>query len=167
MVEIQIRDQQMHEEAEFGVAAHWHYTQMGKPTTGASIDKHLSWVKELSAWKKDDSDPAKYLEKLKIGALQQHIFCFTPKGDVIDLPQHATIIDFAYHVHTELGDRCSGALVNEKMCAVDTILHSGDVVELKIDKHRRKPNPDWLSFVITEAARTNIRRAHRTADEPN
>lgn len=163
-VEIQIRDPQMHEQAEYGVTAHWHYTESGKPDTGSRVSPKLAWVQELTEWRRQVDTPEQYLEALRIDALQQRIFCFTPNGDVIDLPEGATVVDFAYHVHSDLGDRCVGARVNDKMCPVDATLKSGDVVEVVTEKRRKGPNPDWLDFVKTQAARSHIRRAARQQD---
>lgn len=160
-VEIQIRDQAMHEHAEYGVAAHWRYSESGKPTSGSLVTPKLAWIQELSEWRRQVDSPEQFMETLKIDALQRRIFCFTPKGDVIDLPEGATVIDFAYHVHSDLGDRCTGARINHKMSAVNTVLRSGDVVDIVTDKRRKAPNPDWLEFVRTQAARSRIRRARR------
>jgi GTP pyrophosphokinase len=160
-VEIQIRDQAMHQAAEFGVAAHWHYAESGKPVAGQQVHPKLEWIKELSEWKKEYDSEEQYLEALKIDALHKRIFCFTPNGDVIDLPEQATPIDFAYHVHSDLGQRCVGAKVNDRIVALDTELRSGDVVEIMIDKKRRRPNRDWLQIARTQTARARIRRALR------
>lgn len=162
-VEIQVRDQQMHEEAEYGVAAHWHYNESGKPQTGARVTEKVAWARQLAEWKHELANDEQYLEALKIDALQKRIFCFTPTGDVIDLPEHATPIDFAYHVHSDLGTTCVGARVNDKLTALDTELRSGDVVEILTDKNRKLPNRDWLEMAKTQTARGHIRKALREA----
>ncbi len=160
-VEVQIRDLAMHQAAEFGVAAHWHYTEQGKPLRGSPVEERLSWINDLSTWHQDYESEEQYLEALKIDAFRKRIFCLTPKGDVIDLPEGATPIDFAYHVHSDLGDRCVGARINDKLSSLDTELKSGDVVEIMIDKNRKRPNRDWLEFARTQAARSHIKRALR------
>lgn len=160
-VEIQVRDLVMHQLAEFGVAAHWHYTEQGKPLAPTSVQEKVAWVRQLSEWRQEVGNDEAFLEALKIDALQKRIFCFTPTGDVIDLPEHATPIDFAYHVHTDLGTKCVGALINDKLSALDTELRSGDVVEIMTDKNRKLPNPDWLKMAKTQTARGHIRRALR------
>lgn len=164
-VEIQIRDEAMHQMAEYGVLAHWHYTASGKPDQGARVSDKLAWVQQLTEWKQEYESDEQYLEALKIDVLQKRIFCFTPAGDVIDLPEHATIIDFAYHVHSDLGNQCVGGKINDKMSAVDTELRSGDVIDILVDKHRQVPNGDWLEFVKTQAARSHIRKALREAGQ--
>lgn len=160
-VEIQVRDQRMHDEAEYGVTAHWHYSESGKPDSGSRLDNKVGWAKQLAEWKHELADDEQYLEALKIDALQKRIFCFTPTGDVIDLPEHATPIDFAYHVHTDLGTRCVGAKVNGKLIALDTEIRSGDVIEILTDKNRKVPNRDWLQIAKTQTARGHIRKALR------
>lgn len=160
-VEIQVRTADMHRLAEYGVAAHWHYAESGKPDAGRPVDTKLAWVQELAEWRHDFDTDEQFLESLKIDALRQRIFCFTPNGDVIDLPEGATPVDFAYHVHSDLGDRCIGAKINTNIAALDTELRSGDMVEILVNKSRKRPNADWLEFVKTENARQHIRRAFR------
>ncbi len=160
-VEIQVRDYTMHQLAEYGVAAHWHYTEQGKPVAPTAVQEKVAWVKQLSDWRQEVGNDEAFLEALKIDALQKRIFCFTPTGDVIDLPEHATPIDFAYHVHTDLGTKCVGARINDKMISLDTELRSGDVVEIITDKNRKTPNRDWLTIAKTQTARGHIRKALR------
>jgi GTP pyrophosphokinase len=164
-VEVQIRDEQMHQAAEYGVAAHWLYDEAGKPNSGKAVDPRLAWVNQLTAWKQEYENDQQYLEALKVDALQQRIFCFTPKGEVIDLPVAATPVDFAYHLHSDLGHQCVGAKINGKMSALDSELHSGDTVEILTDKNRRGPNADWMNFARTQAARAHIRKALREKPE--
>ncbi len=163
-VELQIRDCAMHQLAEYGVAAHWHYTETGKPLAPSAVQEKVAWVKQLSEWRQEVGNDEAFLEALKIDALQKRIFCFTPTGDVIDLPERATPIDFAYHVHTDLGAKCVGAKVNEKLVSLDTELRSGDVIEILTDKNRKTPNRDWLTIAKTQTARGHIRRALRETD---
>ncbi len=156
-IEFQIRTQEMHDEAEYGVAAHWHYDE-----SGAVLPKReVKWVKELADIQKDILSKLSDLEEIKVNFLQDRIFVFTPKGDVIDLPEDASPVDFAYHIHTDIGNKCTGAIVNDKMLSVDAVLKNGDVVEILVDKNRKAPNPDWIKFVKTGTARTHIRNANK------
>lgn len=152
IVEFQIRTPEMHEEAEFGVAAHWHYDENGSRRPARDI----KWVKELAEIQKDILNKLSDLEEIKVDFLQNRIFIFTPKGDVIDLPEGATPVDFAYHIHTDIGDKCNGARVNEQMASLDTELKNGDVIEIIIDKNRKGPSHDWGKFVKTHTAKTHI-----------
>lgn len=161
IVEFQIRTKKMHDEAEYGVAAHWYYDERGATTIG----KELKWVRELTKWKKEFEENQKYLESLKIDVFQNRIFVFTPKGDVIDLPENSTPIDFAYTLHTELGDKCMGAKINDKIAKLDAKLQSGDVVEILVDKNRKKPSIDWLKFVKTNTAKNKIKNRLNAKDE--
>lgn len=158
IVEIQIRTPEMHEEAEYGIAAHWQYDEGGKR---ASLAKEkLAWVKELAKIQREIQDSRQFLRRLedmKIDVFHNHIFVFTPNGDVIDLPEDATPVDFAYAIHTEVGNHCSGARINEVMSALGTPLKSGDMVEIILDKNRKGPSPDWLKFVKTGNARDKIK----------
>lgn len=153
IAEIQIRTPEMHEEAEYGIAAHWHYKEIGH----YDIPKEkFAWVEQLAKLQKEISDDEQYLESLKIDIFQTRIFVFTPRGDVIDLPEDATPIDFAYHIHTDIGHKCVGAKVNEHMVPLDTKLRSGDVVEILVDKNRKLPNADWMQIVKTQSAKRHI-----------
>lgn len=167
IVEIQIRDPQIHEQAEFGVAAHWHYKEMGKGffsrrkgfnIKGYSMPKKLLWIKELADWQKEINDNKQFLHTLKIDAFQKRIFVFTPHGDVIDLPEDATPVDFAYYIHTEIGNKCIGAKINNTISSLDTKLKNGDMVEIVTDKSRKGPSRDWLKFVKTGGAKSKIRQ---------
>ena len=155
IIEVQIRTQEMDEEAEYGIAAHWYYDEKGslKPT------KKTKWIEELTRWQKELTENQKFLEKLKIDVFQDRIFVFTPNGDVIDLPKDATPIDFAYHVHTDIGNQCVGSLINNQISTLDKPLKSGDVIEILTDKNRKFPNPDWLKFVKTSVAKNKIKSA--------
>ena len=160
IVEFQIRTREMHELAEFGVAAHWRYKE-----TGMSPLKNLYWMEELAKIQKELSDKKDFMEQLeimKIDVFKDRIFVFTPNGDVIDLPENATPVDFAYAIHTELGNKCSAARVNGTMRNLDTALRSNDVVEIVADKNRRGPNPDWIKFVKTHHARSKIKDAAKS-----
>lgn len=173
IVEIQLRDPQMHDQAEYGIAAHWHYKETGKHFfarlarlpgfhhRGYVMPKRLKWIQELAVWQKEFSDTKQFLKRLKIDAFKDRIFVFTPNGDVIDLPNEATPVDFAYYIHTDIGHTCVGAKINGKLEALDTTLNNGDVVEIITDKSRRGPNRNWLRFVHTAVARNKIRSALR------
>lgn len=158
-VEFQIRTREMHEEAEYGIAAHWHYDESvaNEVTTEG---KKLKWVEDLAKIQEQLQTRAQYLknlEDLKIDVFQTRIFIITPKGDVIDLPEDSTPIDFAYAIHTEIGDKCTGAKVNDELVPLNTRLKSGDMVDIIVDNKRKGPNPDWLKFVKTSTAKTKIK----------
>lgn len=164
IVEFQIRTKEMHEEAERGIAAHWQYDESGKESR-ASADKRLAWVKEFAEEQKKIADKDAYLEsleKMKIDVFHDRIFVFTPKGDVIDLPEGATPVDFAYAIHSKIGDATVGARVNDQIASLDSKLHSGDYCEIIVDKNRKGPNPDWALFVKTAHARGHIRAASKS-----
>ncbi len=154
-IEFQIRTTKMHEEAEFGIAAHWHY----KEHDGNFNKKNLKWIKELADWQKEIKDSEQFINTVKLDIFQSRIFVFTPKGDVIDLPEQSTPIDFAYHVHSLVGDKCTGARVNNQMVSLGSQLKSGDIVEIITDKNRKGPNADWLEMAKTSMARSKIRSA--------
>lgn len=155
IVEFQIRTREMHDQAEFGIAAHWNYKETGGKTTA----KNIKWLEELVKWQKQITDNDQFLQTVKLDVFQNRIFVFTPKGDVIDLPEGATPIDFAYHVHSSLGDKCVGARVNEQLVNLGHQLQSGDIVEIITDKNRKTPNPDWVDTVKTSMAKSKIRAA--------
>lgn len=155
IVEFQIRTMEMHEAAEFGIAAHWHYHENKKPVK--SSDKNVAWAQELAKIQKDVFNNLSDLDVLKIDFFQNRIFVFTPKGDVIDLPENATAVDFAYQIHSDIGNKCNSTLVNDQMVSLDTPLKSGDVVEIIVDKNRKGPSRDWLKFIKTNAARQQIK----------
>lgn len=156
IVEFQIRDTVMHDHAEYGIAAHWRYKE-GSSAELVLAPEQLKWISELLQWQKDITDNEQYLASLKIDIFQNRIFVLTPKGDVIDLPEDATPVDFAYHIHSDVGDHCTGARVNEKLVPLETTLKSGDLVEILMDKNRAGPSEDWLKFVKTNMARTHIK----------
>lgn len=153
IIEIQIRTQEMHETAEYGIAAHWLY----KNTQGHVDKEDIAWLKELTKWQKNASEDIKYLEELKLDVFQSRIFVFTPKGDVVELPEDSTPVDFAYHVHTRIGDTCMKSLVNSELVSLSTKLKNGDMVEIITNPHRSKPKKEWLAFVKTRSARNRIR----------
>lgn len=156
IVEFQVRTIEMHEQAEYGIAAHWHYKEKGSIKLS---DKQQKWIKQLIAIQKKVKDNEQYLQQIKLDIFSDQIYIFTPKGDVIELPEGSTPIDFAYHVHTELGNKCIGAKINEQIAPLDTKLLSGDMVEIMINKNRKKPNEDWLKIVKTKSAKDHIKQA--------
>ncbi len=154
IIEIQIRTDKMHEAAEYGIAAHWHYKERGdiaKPS--------LPWINELVEWQKQIRDNEQFLRDIKMEIFQDRIFVFSPKGDVFDLPDGSTPIDFAYHVHTSLGNQYVGARANGQMVNLNYKLKSGDVMEIITDKNRKGPSVDWLEYVKTSMAKNKIRTA--------
>lgn len=159
IVEFQIRTQAMHYEAEFGVAAHWHYDERGVRLPA----KDIRWAKELAEMQKDILINMTDLEELKVDFFKNRIFAFTPQGDVIDLPESATPVDFAYQIHSEIGDKCSGARINDQLASLDTALNSGDVVEIIVDKNRKGPSPDWLKTVKTHVAKSHIKNSMKNS----
>jgi GTP pyrophosphokinase len=156
-VEIQIRTNEMHNRAEFGVAAHWKYKeQSGK--SGATTEDDMVWLKHLSDWQAETSDPREFLDALRFEIGAKEVYVFTPKGRVIGLPSGGTPVDFAYAVHTEVGDRTIGAKVNGRLVPLETVLNSGDVVEIFTSKSEdASPSQDWLNFVRSPRARAKIK----------
>jgi GTP pyrophosphokinase len=155
IVELQIRTEAMHQEAEFGITAHWNYEERGTMPT----DKRLRWVRDLLKFQRAIPDNRQVLDTLRLDIFQNRIFVFTPKGDVIELPEESTPIDFAYHIHTEIGNKCNWAKVNDEIAPLETKLHSGDVIEIFMDRNRKGPSVDWLKFVKTTTAKQKI-KAH-------
>lgn len=154
--EIQIRTEAMQHEAEYGVASHILYAEAGKPKTGAHWKKKIAWIKELIDWQKSIDGSEEFLTHLKTDFFQDRIFVFTPKGDVIELPKAATPIDFAYAIHSEIGDHAAGATINGKFVGMDTPLKSHDVVVIEVKKTAR-PTVKWLAYARTTMARKHIR----------
>jgi len=152
-IELQIRTGKMHEIAEFGVAAHWNYKQGGPARDGTQY----RWLRELLDILEHASDPEEVLENSKMEMFQDQVFCFTPRGDLINLPRGATTVDFAYAVHSEVGDHCVGGKINGRMMPLRTELRNGDQVEIVTSK-AQTPNPTWERFVVTGKARARIRR---------
>ena len=153
IVEFQIRTKTMHEEAEYGIAAHWHYDEHGSKIP----NKQLRWIQELAKVQQEMMKKVRDIEYLKIDYFKNRIFIFTPKGDVIDLPEDATPVDFAYAIHTTIGNTCIGAKVNDHLVSLDTPLKNGDMVEIMTDKNRKGPSTDWLKFIKTTHARSQVR----------
>jgi guanosine-3',5'-bis(diphosphate) 3'-pyrophosphohydrolase len=158
-LEIQIRTPEMHQNAEYGIAAHWRYKE------GASRDddyeRRIIWLRSLMEWRQDVEDAREFVDSMKSDVFEDRVYVFTPRGDIIDLPAGSTPIDFAYHVHTDIGHRCRGAKINGKLVALDYALKTGDKVEILTAK-RGGPSRDWLNpnlgLVKTQRARAKIRR---------
>ena len=167
ILEVQIRTFEMHEECEFGIAAHWHMSLLKSEgrLTSEQIEKglhavsdKLRWVKELVKWQNEIVDTKEFLRAVKFDALSERIFVFSPKGDVYDLPINATPVDFAYAIHTDLGNYILSVKVNGKIVPLDYRLDNGDVVEIQKTKKPRGPSRDWLEFVVSTLARREIRK---------
>ncbi|MEW6616980.1 MAG: RelA/SpoT family protein [Patescibacteria group bacterium] len=170
IIEIQIKTEEMHQENEFGIAAHWAYEQTKKDLTqktkgwrGVQNKKELLWVQQLQNWQNKFADQQDFLESLKVDFFKERIFVLTPKNDVIDLPARSTPVDFAYHIHSEIGNQCTGAKVNGKIVPLDYELHSGDVIEVSTQKGK-KPSEDWLRFIKSSMAKKYVRSSLRTKD---
>jgi GTP pyrophosphokinase len=155
-LEIQIRTHTMHTTAQYGIAAHWKYKE-GKGAKGGEAD--LGWLQQMLEWQKELKDPREFMESLRIDLYKDEVFVFTPKGDVLSFPQGATPIDFAYAIHTEVGHRCIGGRVNNRLVPLDYQLETGDTVEVLTSKApAAAPSQDWLSIVQTPRARNKIRQ---------
>jgi guanosine-3',5'-bis(diphosphate) 3'-pyrophosphohydrolase len=160
-LEIQIRTREMHDLAEFGIAAHWMYKEAGGGAgAGRGLresDGKLKWLRSLLDWQQDLSDPREFMETLKVDLFEDEVFVFTPKGEVKSLASGATPLDFAYEIHTDVGHRCVGAKVNGKIVPLSYQLRSGDIVEVLTSKRERGPSRDWLALVKTTRARNKIK----------
>ncbi len=157
-LEVQIRTWKMHNTAEYGIAAHWKYKE-GKVHTD-EIDEKLSWLRRILEWQKDMHDPKEFMESLSIDLRSSEVFVFTPKGDIKRLPRGSTPIDFAYAIHTEVGHRCVGAIVNQKIVPLDYHLKDGDIVKI-ITSSKSSPSRDWLRIVKSPSARDKIKHWFR------
>lgn len=156
IIEIQIRTEEMHHTSEYGIAAHWRY-KLGESGADRHLDEKLNWLCQWMEWLQDISSPREFIESFKTDLELDQIFIFTPKGDVKSLPEGATPLDFAYAIHSDIGDGCIGARVNGKMAKLDGGLKSGDICEI-ITRKNSAPKKDWLSIVKTAGARSRIRK---------
>ncbi len=158
-IEVQIRTWDMHRTAEFGIAAHWQYKEGGKP--GDEFDRKMQWLRQqLFDWQTDAKEPGDFLRSVINDLFTDQVFVFTPKGDVVDLPAESTAVDFAYRVHSDLGNHCVGAKVNGRIVPISTQLKNGDIVEI-ITRSNSNPSMDWLNFVKTSHARNKIKSYFR------
>lgn len=154
--EIQIRTHEMHRVAEYGIAAHWKYKE-GK-TEDEDIDKKLTWLRQLLEWQRELKDPKEFMESLKIDLFTNQVFVFTPKGDVIDLPVGSTPVDFAYKIHSAVGNKCIGAKVNGRIVPLDHKIKTGNIVDILTSNNSNGPSRDWLKFVKSTQAKNKIKQ---------
>lgn len=161
-VEVQIRTLKMHHVAEYGIAAHWKYKETGSSsrTQMTPGDEKFTWLRQLLEWQNDLKDAQEYLESIKDNLFEDDVYVFTPKGDVVPLSPGSTPVDFAYRIHTEVGNHCAGAKVNGRMVPLDTVLKNGALVEIITQKNGH-PSLDWLNFVCTSAAKNRIRQWYK------
>ncbi len=165
-LEVQIRTQEMHHIAELGIAAHWKYKETGGSHGGqwSAADEKFTWLRQLLEWQSDLKDAQEFLDNVKEDLFDREVYVFTPKGDLVALGQGATPVDFAYRIHTEVGNHCCGARVNGRMVTLDTTLSNGDFVEV-MTQNNAHPSLDWLNFATSTSARNRIRqwykRSHR------
>ena len=152
--EVQIRTWEMHRTAEFGIAAHWRYKE-GK--SADKLDDKLYWLRQILDWQSDTRDPTEFMDALRVDLFSDEVFVFTPKGDVINLPKGATPIDFAYRIHSAIGNKCVGAKINGRIVTLDTQLETGDFVEVLTSSTSHGPSRDWLKMVVTSEAKNKIR----------
>ncbi|MGH4013039.1 MAG: RelA/SpoT family protein [Pseudonocardiaceae bacterium] len=158
-LEVQIRTREMHRTAEYGIAAHWRYKETRGTHNGAVDVDEMAWIRQLLDWQREAADPGEFLDQLRYDLATREIFVFTPKGDVITLPAGSTPVDFAYAVHTEVGNRCIGARVNGRLVALERQLENGEVVEIFTSKAEGAgPSRDWLSIVASPRARAKIKQ---------
>lgn len=164
--EIQIRTYEMHRVAEFGIAAHWKYKE-GKFSGNESINKNMPWVKQVMEVENDYKDSREFLDSLKLDLYTDQVYVFSPKGDVVNLPVGSTGVDFAYSVHSEVGNKCVGVKIDNKMVQLNTPLENGSIVEIITSNSAKGPSRDWLKFVKTPNARSKIRAyfKHQMKDE--
>ena len=152
--EVQIRTMEMHRNSEYGIAAHWRYKE-GKAAD--SLDEKLSWLRRILDWQSETGDPGEFGNLLRVDLFAEEVFVFTPRGDIISLPKGATPLDFAYRIHSAVGNRCVGAKVNHRIVPITTQLETGDFVEIMTSAASRGPSLDWLNIVKTSEAKAKIR----------
>ncbi len=159
--EIQIRTEEMHKIAEFGIAAHWKYKEGKTEETTNNFESRLTWLREVMEWEGDLKDSREFIDALKTELYSHELLVFTPRGKVISLPPEATPIDFAYAIHSEVGNRCTGARVNSKIVPLTTTLQVGDVVEIITSPNSKGPSRDWLKFIKSSSAKAKIKQFYK------
>ncbi len=159
-LEVQIRTWEMHEIAEYGIAAHWKYKEKGSKKADSANDIKFSWMRKLVEYNKDTQNAEDYVNSVKLDIFSDQVFAFTPGGDVLDLPQNATPVDFAYRIHSDVGNKTVGALINGRIAQLDTKLKNGDIVEIMTSKVSA-PRLDWLNFVVTKQAASKIKQWYK------
>ncbi|MBR1708109.1 MAG: bifunctional (p)ppGpp synthetase/guanosine-3',5'-bis(diphosphate) 3'-pyrophosphohydrolase [Clostridia bacterium] len=157
--EVQIRTFEMHRIAEYGIAAHWRYKE-GRQVAD-SLDNKLYWLRQILDWQNDTRDSEEFIKSLKVDLFSDEIFVFTPRGEIIDLPKGANPIDFAYRIHSAVGNKCVGAKVNGRIVTLDTPLNTGDFVEIITQQNSKGPSRDWLKIVKTSQAKAKIRQFYK------
>ncbi|WP_195970553.1 RelA/SpoT family protein [Clostridium thermobutyricum] len=161
--EIQIRTFEMHKTAEYGIAAHWKYKEGSEEKKEMNFETKLAWLRDILEWQKETSDAEEFMEGFKIDLFSDEVFVFTPKGVVINLPSGSTPIDFAYRIHTDVGNRCVGAKVNGKIVPLDYNLRTGEIVEIITSKVANGPKMDWLNIAKSNQAKSKIRQWFKRA----
>jgi len=159
-IEVQIRTTSMHQIAEYGIAAHWQYKEGGSPAK--SNAERFNWLRQLVEWQQEgnERDHNDYLASIKEDLFDEEVFVITPKGDVVGLRKGSTAIDFAYRIHSEVGNHCNGIRINEKLSPLSTALQNGDFIEI-LTSNNATPSLDWLNFVVTPTAKNRIRQWYK------
>ncbi|MGL5315774.1 MAG: RelA/SpoT family protein [Peptostreptococcaceae bacterium] len=157
-VEIQIRTKEMHNIAEYGIAAHWKYKEGNTESRKNTAEEKLQWLRQMMEWEKDLKDPHEFMNALKDDVFNSQVYVFTPKGDVVELPAGSTPIDFAYRVHTNVGNKCVGAKIDGRIVPIDYKLQNGNIVEILTSSNSNGPSRDWINIVKTPNAKSRIRQ---------